>query len=250
MEIKLDKIDSYEFSAFIKKLLSIDKFIFMKVGQEYTQSSVYLPQRDAVKLVNVKTEELFGQKIDTPLKISFYNGSKVNDALSHFSDEVQGRIIYNESDNENMASDFIIEGQDLTINLACADPSLSFMEMTKDEIQRAFNTDNKMFEFDLLTTHVDRIKSLFNLEKEEEVFDIYISDKGVSVRGKSFDTLISSAYEGNVDVGTKVSVYKKFINLLDKENYKLIVCDNKLVFKSLDTQTMLIIAVAMIDEDE
>jgi len=36
---------------------------------------------------------------------------------------------------------------------------------------------------------------------------------------------------------------------LDKENYRVVVCDNKVVFRSLDTNTHLTVAVAITDED-
>jgi len=249
MKLELAEINGYEFSNFIKKLLPIDKFIFMKVGQEYTLSSVYLPERDAVKLVTVKTEDLFGQdKIETPVKVSFYNGTKVNDALSHFGASIRGSIAYSEVDGEMMAGDFMIGSDDLEINLACADPSLSFMEMTKDEMKRAFSSADSLFQFDLLTTHVDKMKSLFNLDKEEEVFTLYVGDRGVSVKGTSYDALLTQAYEGEAAVGSKVTIYKKYLSLLDKENYKVIVCENKLVFKSLDTNTQLTVAVAITDD--
>ena len=121
--------------------------------------------------------------------------------------------------------------------------------MSKEETDRAFGTDAKMFEFDLLTTHVDKMKSLFNLDKEEDIFSIYIGEKGISVKGNSYDATLCHTYESNVDVGTKVVIYKKYINLLDKENYKVIVCGNKVVFRSLDTNTHLTVAVAITDED-
>jgi hypothetical protein len=249
METTINKIDGYELSAFIKKLLPIDKFIFMKISKEGTTSSVYFPERDAVKLVNMPTKEIFDTEITQPLKVSFYNGSKVVDALSHFNGDVKGRIKYTELDGELMASDFILENSELKITVACADPSLSFMELSKEEMSRAFGTDNSMFEFDLLTTHVDRIKSLFNLDKEEETFTLYLSDKGVSVKGTSYDSTITASHTGDAPVGSKVVIYKKYLNLLDKENYKAIICENKVVFKSLDTNTHLTVAVAMIDED-
>lgn len=249
METKIEKIDGYELGSFIKKLLPIDKFIFIKIGQPGTVSSVYFPERDAVKLVSVNTADIFSGDFDKPIKVSFYNGSKVVEALSHFNGNVQGRIKYSELDGEYMASDFILENSDLKINLACADPSLSFMELSKEEMTRAFGTDNSMFEFDLLTTHVDRIKSLFNLDKEEETFTLYLSDKGVSVKGTSYDSTVTTSYAGDAPAGSKVVIYKKYLNLLDKENYKAIICENKVVFKSLDTNTHLTVAVAMIDED-
>ena len=245
-ELKLKKIDGHELSTFVKKLLPIDKFIFMKIGQNDTMSSVYLPERDAVKLVNQPTSEIFETSIKDPVKVSFYNGSKVIDALSHFNGDITGRIRYTELDGELMASDFVIENADLKINLACADPSLSFMEMSKDEMSRAFSTDNKVFHFDLLTTQTDRIKSLFSLDKEEEVFTLYTKDGAVRVKGKSYDSVVSNGFEGD---GGQVTIYKKYLNLIDKENYRVVACGNKIVFKSLDTNTVLTVAAAMVDED-
>lgn len=244
-----NKIDGYELSSFVKKLLPIDKFIFMKIAKEGTVSSVYFPERDAVKLVNVPSKDIFDGDIDQPIKVSFYNGTKVIDALTHFNGDIKGRIKYSEYDGELMASDFILENDDLQINLACTDPSLSFMEMSKDETDRAFSTDGRLFEFDLLITHVDKMKSLFNLDKDEDVFTLYIGDKGISVKGTSYDASVTHSYESDVDPGAKVVIYKKYLSLLDKENYRVMVCDNKVVFKSLDTNTHLTVAVAITDED-
>ena len=100
------------------------------------------------------------------------------------------------SEGKKMASDFIFENEDLQISLACTDPSLSFMEMSKDETDRAFGTDSSLFQFDLLTTHVDKMKSLFNLDKDEDIFTLYINEKGVCVKGTSYDaTLCHSQYD-------------------------------------------------------
>ena len=231
MEATIKKIDGYELSTFVKKLLPIDKFIFMKIGKEGTVSSVYFPERDAVKLVSTPTTDIFDTDITDPVKVSFYNGTKVIDALSHFNGDVQGKIKYSEIDGELMASDFTLANDDLQINLACADPSLSFMEMSKEETDRAFGTDGNIFQFDLLTTHVDKMKSLFNLERDEDTFTL------------------SHSYEGENAIDQKVVIYKKYINLLDKENYKVVVCNNKVVFRSLDTNTHLTVAVAITDED-
>ena len=103
METKINKIDGYELSSFVRKLLPIDKFIFMKIAKEGTVSSVYFPERDAVKLVNTPTSDIFDADIKEPVKVSFYNGTKVIDALSHFNGDVQGRIKYTEYDGELMA---------------------------------------------------------------------------------------------------------------------------------------------------
>tara|TARA_R110001599_G_scaffold9830_1_gene48634 strand:- start:1816 stop:2574 length:759 start_codon:yes stop_codon:yes gene_type:complete len=250
-EITFTKIDGRELSSFVKKLLPIDKFIFMKIGGDNTMSSVYLPERDAVKLVKQNTSDIFDGHVPDQVKVSFYNGTKVVDALSHFHGDINGRIKYSDIDGELIASDFMIENEDLTINLACSDPSLSFMEMNKEEMSRAFSTDSSLFQFDLLTTQTDRIKSLFSLDKDEEVFTIYVKDGNIRVKGTSYDSIVCSHHSSDAvkEEDSLVVIYKKYLNLLDKENYQVIVCSNKVVFKSLDTDTVLTVAVAMMAED-
>ena len=213
METTIKKINGYELSSFVKKLLPIDKFIFMKIGKEGTVSSVYFPERDAVKLVTTPTKDIFDTDINSPIKVSFYNGTKVIDALSHFNGDIRGRIRYAEYDGELMASYFIMENEDLQISLACTDPSLSFMEMSKDETDRAFGTDSSLFQFDLLTTHVDKMKSLFNLDKDEDIFTLYINEKGIGIKGTSYDATLCHSYDSDSDVGTKVVIYKKYVRI-------------------------------------
>lgn len=251
-ELQINKIDALELQSFVKKLLSIDKFIFMKVSNEKTVSSVFLPQRDAVKLVSVDTKDLFeaAEEIDKTIKVSFFNGTKVIEALSHFNGEIKGTIVYQDYGDEYIATDFIVYDDDLKINLFCSDPSLSFMEMSKDEISRAFSTASSLFSYELLTVNADKIKSLFNLDKENELYTLYADEKGVHVKGDNYDQLLTARYTSNSDDELKVKVYKKYLPLLDKENYEMTVCNNKIVFKSLDTDTLLTIAVAITDDDE
>ena len=178
-----------------------------------------------------------------------YSDFAITNALSHFNgSDITGIIKYEQIDDELMASDFTLRNDDLEINLACADPSLSFMEMSEDETLRAFGTDNNMFSFELLNSHIDKMKSLFNLDKEDETFTLEITEKGVNVKGSSYNANITHTYEGGSGNNTVV-IYKKYINLLDKESYKVTVCENKVVFHSLDTETSLTVAVAVVDED-
>lgn len=252
MELKIKKINAIEFQAFVKKLLSIDKFIFIKMSGDQVTSSVYLPQKDAVKLTSVKTSEIFelDEAPTSPVKISFFNGNKVIDALSHFGEEISAKISYQKTGDDFVATDFAVEDENLKINLYCADPSLNFMEMSDDEIKRAFGSTGKVFSFELLTVHVDKMKSLFKLEDDKELFKFKITEKGVHVAGDRYDAVLTHQVETFSDDLTEVSIYKKYIPILDKENYKVIVCENKVIFKSLDTNTVLTVAVAITDDNE
>jgi len=249
-QIAITSIDVTEFQYYVKKLLSIDKFIFLKLTEDKIVSSVYLPQRDAVKFSSIDTKEIFQieDKIEKPIKISFFNGTKVIEALSNFNGQVKGNILFEEMGDEYIATDFVVYDTSLKINLFCSDPSLSFMEMSTEEMKRAFDTSSSLFSYELLTTHIAKIKSLFNLDREKETFSIYADTDGVKIKGDNYDALLTS----NVDIKSdnpKVSVYKKYLGLLDNENYSLEVCSNKVVFKSQDSGTILTVAVAISDED-
>lgn len=245
MKSQITNLNAPEFSSFIKKLLPIDKFIYIKIGKEQTLSSVYFPEKDAVKLVKVKTADLFTMDNEKTIKVSFYNGTKVIDALSHFSSEIKGYIEYDELDGELVASDFVLYDDNLKISLACADPAMSFMEMTKEQISSAFSATDSLFQFELLNTHTERMTKLFTLEKDEDTFKLYLTEKAISIQGKTFDAALTSNFTKSSTIGSEVLLYKKYIGLLDKENYTVTVCENKIIFKSLDTDTLLTVAVAI-----
>jgi len=52
--------------------------------------------------------------------------------------------------------------------------------------------------------------------------------------------LVTPDYEGTS--GKKVTLFKKYLNLLDKEDYTANVLENRVVMKSNDSETLLTIA--------
>jgi len=83
METTINKIDGYELSSFVRKLLPIDKFIFMKIAKEGTVSSVYFPERDAVKLVNTPTSDIFDADIVHCTATSHFHGFLSSNGSRH-----------------------------------------------------------------------------------------------------------------------------------------------------------------------
>ena len=255
MELKIDSINVKEFQNFIDKLLAIDKFIFMKMSSTEASSSVYFAQRDAVKQVTIETNKIFTitEKFSDIIKISFFDGSRIIDALSQFStDDIKGKIIYQKHGGELIASDFIVYNDFLEIKLFCSDPSLNFMDMNDEEKSRAFGTSGALFEFELGLDHVEKMKSLFKLDKEKETFIIQSKmpgKDGIFIVGSNYNQILTSAYKSIGKDSDKVTVYKKYLPLLDKESYNVTVCENKVVLKSNESKTYLTIAVCVLDEE-
>ena len=49
MKLQIDRIDQHALTEFINRVKLIDSFIYMKIKDGQIKSTVYLPQRDAVK---------------------------------------------------------------------------------------------------------------------------------------------------------------------------------------------------------
>jgi hypothetical protein len=249
MEIKLTRIDVDALTSFISKLTSIDKFVYLKIKGESLVSSVYLPEKDAVKIQEVPVDEIFSfeSQPESDLKISFFNGSKVNEALRNFNgtaaDELSAVIECAEMEGELIATNLKVSSSDLTLSLVCSDPTLGFMDLTADQIKAIFSKKDLMFDFDLEPFMLSKITTLFGLDKDSDTFKIVYTDDAVRIKGDSYDAKITTTDKSSVETGTEVMLYKKYFNLLDKESYVVSVCPNKLVFKSKDSNTLLTVSV-------
>ena len=109
--------------------------------------------------------------------------------------------------------------------------------MTKDQINAIFTRAESEFEFPIDNHTINRLKSLFNLEKDE-TFDIKSNGRGVEVKGKTFNVVVSQSATGDGNA----TLYKKYLSLLDKEEYNVHVSSNKVVFDSTESETLLTIS--------
>lgn len=243
MKLKIDRIDQHALTEFINRVKLIDSFIYMKIAEGRVKSVVYLPQRDAVKSHSVDISEIFQisefPDTDKEMKIAFFEGSKVIDAIKHFAhDAIKGEIEFIENDEDLVASTFRIFNDELEITLSCSEPTLGFKDLTDDQVKVIFAKEGAgSFDFSLDTHMLNKVKNLFSLDKDE-TFNIKSDVAGVNVDGKSFKVVVNPAANGT----GKVTVYKKYLNLLDREEQTVFVSDSKVVFQSADSDTLLTIS--------
>jgi hypothetical protein len=253
--IIIDKINSGSFTAFIKKLISIDKFIYLKLEDGNIVSNVYLPEHDAIKQQIIPITTLFEmddkQISDNIFKISFYNGNRVIDALKTFGIEtIKAEVTFAQTDAGWIATTFLISNASETdkIKLPCADPAINFMDLTSDQIKAIFDDSDKLFKFIIDDDAVTKLESRLNLEKDVDTFQIELKNNQVWFKSSNdtFNSLIATPSEADSE-GDIVQIYKRYLNLLDGENYECSVCHNKLILKSNDSETLLSIATCQTD---
>jgi hypothetical protein len=136
-----------------------------------------------------------------------------------------------------VASTFRIFNDELEITLSCSEPTLGFKDLTDDQVKVIFAKDNGKFDFALDTHMLSKVKNLFTLDKDE-TFNIKSDVAGVNVDGKSFKVVVNPAANGT----GSVTVYKKYLNLLDREEQTVFVSDSKVVFQSNTSDTLLTIS--------
>jgi hypothetical protein len=244
MKITINKVDQNSFTSFINRLKVIDTFVYFKIKNGVVQASAYLPQRDAVKHHRVPVEHMFqiAEPITTEkeLKIAFFDATKLTDAFKQFEyDSIQGEIEFIENADDFVATSFRIFNDELEINLACSEPSLGYKDLTDSQIATIFNVEEANYKFDIDLSTLNKVKSLFGLDKEE-TFSIEANGKGVKLTGKTYNMLVTPDYDGKE--GGKVTLFKKYLNLLDKEDYTANVMDNRVVLRSNESETLLTIA--------
>jgi len=242
MKLVIDRVDKNSLTDFINRVKLIDSFIYMKMDENRITSAVYLPQRDAVKYHAVNTDSIFQlselPKTDKEMKIAFFDGAKVIDAIKHFdSDSIKGELHFIENEEDLVASTLRLFNDELEITLSCSEPSLGFKDLTMDQINVIFSKDDTSFNFELDTYSIGRVKNLFSLDKDE-TFAIDSNASGVNVSGKSFNVVINPESNGSGNV----TVYKKYLNLLDKEEQNVYISSSKVVFASKDSETLLTVS--------
>lgn len=244
MIVSIERIDQHMFKEFIERMKTIDSFIYAKLKNGNIESTVYLPARDAVKNHSVAIETIFQSDewpdTDKELKMAFFDATKLIDGIKHFgADPIKGEIEFIENENEIIANRLTIFNDELKINFNCSEPSLGFRDIPEETLNKIFSRDNYDFQFQLDTSNLSRIKNLFTLDKEE-TFTLEADENSVNVKGKDFNAVVNHEVEGNGEI----TAYKKYLNLLDKENHLIYLSqsDSKIIFVSEDSNTFLTVS--------
>lgn len=81
MKLQIDRIDAHALTEFINRVKLIDSFIYMKIKDGQINSTVYLPQRDAVKHHSIPADKIFQVSewpdTDKEMKIAFLKVTKL-----------------------------------------------------------------------------------------------------------------------------------------------------------------------------
>jgi len=94
--------------------------------------------------------------------------------------------------------------------------------------------------FDLSKANLEKINTLNGLDNDHRFMEFKFDEGNVKVSGKSYDLLIEEKPNDNAEL----SIFKDQYSTLDVENYTVVLAEDRLVFTSIDSNTVTVISKA------
>lgn len=238
------------FSAWIKKFVSIENSLLIELDESKKCfiAKSYNDTRSVVKYSTISFDDAgltLKKESNEPqlIKFGIYNIQRLIKTFDHFSsDEFSFSVQYDESLNNGeknlIGVAILLKNSSLKIKIDCT--SLNIFEYISDNlfITKIAHLD-PIVSFDLPISLINESNSLCDLDKEYEFLDFLILDNRILIRGKSFELDVEKTNKNEKSITT---IYKNQFNKLDLENYIVDFGEDKLIFKSKDSDTTTVIS--------
>ena len=248
MKHQIKKINLENLLSLVKRVSSMDTSVYLNIDNDNIWSSVYTPTRDVVKSVTMKLSTVmeFEKPLKETIKLSFFSGSKLLQSLGYFDkNQISAEIETFEEEGVVYAEKLTLKDSTLKITIFCQDISMGFTSMTDDQIKKVFDESTKNYDFKLSSENLSKIMSLQSLDKNDYL-TIYADSEGVHTKCDSFDIILDDKY--TQPNPSKDSVFfKTHLNKMDKEIYDIIVCEQKILFYSTESNTKMATNLVVID---
>lgn len=205
----------------IKQMMIVDKYINIRITDEFVDASSYLPAHDVVKYMRVPNNTMFSNPFDLekPIRISFISGPKLLVLLSQFEsdDNIDIEVTYDSQSegDEYYAMKVVMIGEKLKITEVCADQrydSINIKPIPDDTMKSLLNTEGSEITFKITKEDLRSIKSLGTIDKDGKRFEYVVKNEEVSIRERS-----------DYDVEDSI-IYNKVLTTVDDAEDKTYLC--------------------------
>ena len=255
-KINLVNVETKRFINLIKRSSSMDKMIFITVKGSEFESIAYNQYKTALKSVESDLgkicENYENECGDEPVKIQFGDANKLITALSLVgTDKVN--ISFDIEEN-NFAKKISVENEEVSMNVACADPeAVDFLTLDDSKKDIVFNDNSHLqFSININENEFKYMQNLFGLNKEsvrvffhkqgDDIFMSEVESSDENVRVELNDIITRFRDSGEIgafnDFLNNEKMYNKRIKLTEYENFSgqdnFLACYNKPYFAWID----------------
>lgn len=244
------------FASWLSRFSSVDNSLLLEIDEENANfvAKTYNEERSVVKFSEIPFDEaglllkarpeLNGKRV----KVGLYNISRLIKVMDQFGtdsfditfnyDEILGDAV------EYAGITILLKNKNLKMTIDCT--SLNIFKYISDSL---FNTAISKVEkvidmFDLSKDDIEKINSLSKLDSDYKYL-AFSRNNGIKVCGKTFDLLLQEDTESSVI--SSIDIFKEQFEKIDVESYKVVMGEDRLVFRSTVSNT--VVTVSMVEKD-
>lgn len=237
--------DVSNFSQWLKRFAAVEKSLLLELDAEDSQfiAKTYNEERSVVKQSKATFNDLGFEVTGTlpsgRIKVGLYDLNRIVKTFSHFSDPFTLTVKYEEVEEDSgkqlVGTQILLKKDDDSLKVGFECTSLSIFNYITDEMftDRVCNVE-EILSFDLGKEDFNKIVSLSDLDKEYKKIEFRGEDGKVFLKSKSFE-LVLGVCNG---VSAKLPILKNQFSMIDSENYRVIVGENKMLLSSIESDTV------------
>jgi hypothetical protein len=240
------------FTGWLKRFSTIDKSLLLEIDQVNSTftAKTYNEERSVVKMSSIKFDDagfLVKASIDPKrVKVGLYNISHLTKIMDQFNDvefslTVEYQELIGENDTQYAGEKLLLKNKMLKMNVDCTSLNI-FKYISDDLFKNTIAAVEAVGTFELSKANIEKINTLNNLDDSDERCMVFkIGDKKTLVSGKSYELVIE---ENKIKEESSLSIFKDQYATIDVENYDVDLGDDRLVFKSKESDTITVISEA------
>lgn len=223
----------------MKKFSAIEKSLLFEISGDRLIAKTHTPDKSVVKIGSMLMTDfmdVIGEKED--VKIGLFAVDNFVSSFKHFGENDMKLEI----NGEKVATDTVATGlkafsKNLKIEFPCASISM-FRYIDSVLATKITDTSLSLFSFRIDKDTLSKVSALATLDSDNDTLTISSKDKVVSFKGKSFEMSLDGV---SVENDGDISFYKSHFNFIDREDSEVFITDNKIIFKSLETDTTIVV---------
>jgi hypothetical protein len=234
------KLHSHQkLTGYMKKFSAIEKSLLFEIADGKLIAKTHTPDKSVVKIGSILATDVMdvvGEKEN--VKIGLFAVDNFVASFKHFGEseaklEINGETV----GADNVATSLQAVSKNLKISFPCASPSM-FRYIDATLASKITDTQTALFSFRVDKDTLVKISALSALDSENDILTVSSKDGKASFRGKSFEMSLDGV---TTETDGEISFYKTHFNFVDKEDSEIFVTDSKVIFKSLETDTQIVI---------
>ena len=229
------------FTNFLKKFSSIESTLLVEIENGVIKAKTHTPDRAVVKSSSISMSEILTVADGlTPTNVIFglYNIEKFANAFKHFSNEFDLIIDYSELEGKNVGTQLTLKSKKLNVRFECASYRI-FTHISDEMMERIAGDVESGVEFELDKNLQSQISSLSGIDNDHKLLTFKTAATTISAIGKSFDLELTES-DDTLENST-TTIYKQHFNVLDREDSKVVLSEDKIVFRSSETDTVMVV---------